>query len=735
MQVALADTTAYMQNRELSWLKFNERVLHEANRIEIPLLERLRFISIFTSNLDEFFMIRVGTLTDYALFDKTYSDNKTGMTAQEQLNEIFRATVPLYVLEERAFSSVMEGLARHGVILLKMQDLNVDEIKTLKKHFVQNIMPFLSPQIIDSKHPFPHLANKQIHIAVTLEAKKRVLFGLIAMPAEIDRIVLLNDGYRFVLLEEIIWYFSELIFNTYKVVEKNIIAVTRNADINTEERLDEDIDYRLYMKNMLKKRQRLSPVRLELAYSADRNLLEFLCVKLSISIAQVFYSAIPLDLSFCLAIERIIDKDALRRLLWTAHVPAETLPIDKKNMLKLIQSMDLLFSLPFESISPLGTLIRQAAEDTSVLSIKITLYRIDAQSKLAESLILAAENGKEVIVLMELRARFDEKNNIEWAQRLEEAGCRVIYGLVGYKVHSKVCLITRKEFGKIQFITQIGTGNYNEKTAKQYTDLSLITANQDIGRDASNFFRNLLLGNLEGHYNYLWVAPGSFKNNFLQCIEDERQKSLNGESGIIIFKCNSITDKEIIEKLVEASYDGVKIFMIVRGICCLLPGIAPITHNIRVISIVGKFLEHSRIFCFGEGAAAKMYISSADLMTRNTQRRVEVACPIFDTNLKDRIWEMLEAMLRDNTHAWEQFSDGRYISRYQPGTDLIINSQEIFTREAQIKALYAESKATGVRNNNSKSSMIGRVFHYVKQYFEKNDPVYLAENEQTPRDF
>jgi polyphosphate kinase len=722
-----------MQNRELSWLKFNERVLHEANRIETPLLERLKFISIFTSNLDEFFMVRVGTLTDYVLFDKTYSDNKTGMTAQEQLREIFRATTPLYALRERAFSSVMDGLTRYGVQLLKMQDLSADELKTLKKYFTQNIMPLLSPQIIDPRHPFPHLANKQIHIAVTLEDKKKTLHGLIAMPVGIDRLIFLDDGCRFVLLEELIWYFSELAFSVYKVLDKNIIAVTRNADINADERLDEDMDFRLHMQNLLKKRQRLSPVRLELVYPAKPELLEFLCGKLILDISQVFYSEIPLDLSFCFTLEHIIDKETLRRLVWSAHIPAETLlPEKKPSMLKLVQRKDLLFSYPFESISFFLTLIRQAAEDVSVLSIKITLYRIDEQrSNLAESLIMAAENGKEVIVLVELRARFDEKNNIEWAQRLEEAGCRIIYGLVGYKVHSKVCLITRKEAGKIQYITQIGTGNYNEKTAKQYTDISLITANQDIGRDAADFFGDLLLGNLEGSYSYLWVSPGSFKSNVLQCIAGERQKSLNGEGGFIIIKCNSLTDKEIIEKLAEASCDGVKISLIIRGICCLVPQVKNATENIRVISIVGKFLEHSRIFCFGTGSAAEIFISSADLMTRNTQRRVEVACPILDAGLKDRIFGMFEGLLRDNTQSWEQFSDGRYVSRYQPGTDLIINSQELFTQEARINASRAKTK----ERNGGKPSMIKRVFSHIKQFFGKIDWGQSSIYDKTPHDY
>ena len=711
-----------MQNRELSWLKFNERVLQEANRTETPLLERLKYISIFTSNLDEFFMVRVGTLTDYAQFDKKYSDNKTGMSAQEQLDEIFRAAAPLYELRGQAFSSVMEGLMRHNIQLVKTQGLNASELKMLKKHFTLDIMPLLSPQIIDSRHPFPHLTNKQLHIAVTLENKKGLLFGLIAIPTDMDRLVFLEDGGRFVLLEDLVWNFSELVFSMYNLVEKNVIAVTRNADISTEEEfLDEDIDYRLHMKNLLKKRRRLSPVRLELAYPARREMLEFLCEKLSLSTPQVFYSAAPLDLSFCFSLERLIGRETAMRLVWPAHIPAEALPADRKgDMMKIASAdKDLLFSYPFESISPFLTLIRQAAEDFSVLSIKITLYRIDVQSKLAESLIFAAENGKEVIVLMELRARFDENNNIEWAQRLEEAGCRVIYGLAGFKVHSKVCLITRKEHGKIQYITQIGTGNYNEKTAKLYTDLSLVTANQDIGRDAASFFSDLLLGNLDGEYSHLWVAPGSFKSNILQCIEDERQIVQGGKPGSVIIKCNSITDKEIIEKLAEASRDGVKISIIARGICCLVPQIANATENIRVISIVGKFLEHSRIFCFGTGSEKKIYISSADLMTRNTQRRVEVACPILDSDLKNRVFGMLETMLMDNTQAWEQFSDGRYVLRHMPGADIAINSQEFFTKEANINAIRLESKKISLQNGGDKFTVIKRLLLLGKRLVNK----------------
>ena len=687
MLEGIFETAAYMQNRELSWLKFNERVLLEANRTDMPLLERLKFISIFTSNLDEFFMIRVGSLADSLLLGNKLNDNKTGMSAKEQLDEIYRSITPLYALAGQAFSSVSLGLAQHGVEFVKMKDLPDNEWKTIKNHFIHNIMPLLSPSIIDSKHPFPHIPNNQLHIAVTLEKKKGMTFGLIAVPSELDRLTLLDGrGKRFVLLEDIILHFADLAFGSYKIKEKTVISVTRNADITTEEELlDEDIDFRQHMKSLLKKRQRLAPVRLELAKRTSPEMLNFLCEKLFLNPAQVFYSTAPLDLSFCYTLGKYFDKETYDRLIWPAHVPVISLPPDKmKNMLKTATEKDILLSFPYESILPFITMIRQAAEDPKVLSVKITLYRIDIQSKLAEYLIRAAENGKEVVVLMELRARFDEDNNIKWANRLEESGCRIIYGLMGYKCHSKVCLITLKESGKLTYITQVGTGNYNEKTAKLYTDLCLITANQDIGRDAATFFSNMLLGNLEGEYSHLLVAPYSFKNNIIKLIDKECQKALNGSKGKIIIKCNSLTDKELIEKLVEAADCGVEIFMNIRGICCLIPQLPGVTDNIHVISIVGKFLEHTRIFCFGEGIDSKIFISSADFMTRNTSRRVEVACPIYDPVLKTRIISMLDIMLNDDTNAWELFSDGRYILRDRVDPENPKNSQEIFTQEAII---------------------------------------------------
>ena len=715
------DTQIYMQNRELSWLKFNERVLFEANRSEMPLLERLKFISIFKSNLDEFFMIRVGSLSDSLLLGNKLSDNKTGMSAAQQLDEIYRAITPLYALADNAYFSVMQGLSKHGAEFAKMQDLTDSEWKNVRNHFLHNIMPMLSPSIIDSKHPFPHIPSNQLHIAVMLEKKKGTTFGLIAVPEQPDRLFMLDGKVkRFVLLEDIILHFSELTFGSYKVLEKNIISVTRNADIVTEEELlDEDIDFLQHIKSLLKKRQRLAPVCLEVTGQVNQKLIDFLCQRLFLKPAQVFYSAAPLDISFCYTFSRYFDKETADRLVWPIHVPVNpVLYADRGNMLRLATGKDILFSFPYDSITPFLSLIRQAAEDASVISIKITVYRLDAHSKLAESLILAAENGKEVIVLMELRARFDERNNIEWASRFEEAGCRVIYGLVGYKCHSKLCLITRSDSGKLNYITQVGTGNYNERTAKLYTDLSLITANQEIGRDAAAFFSNMLIGNLEGEYTHLWVAPNTFKTNVLSHIEDERKKSLKGGRGKIIIKCNSLTDKEVIEKLVEAGNDGVEISMNIRGICCLLPQLHGVTDNIRVFSIVGKFLEHTRIFCFGDGVDAKVYISSADLMTRNTQRRVEVACPILDISIKKRIIWMLYIMFGDDTNAWDMLPDGKYVLRESANPDDPQSSQQIFTNESRERN---PSPNSVVATDSSKTTPVVNPFVRVfKSLFKRN---------------
>ena len=679
-----ADFGRCMQNRELSWLKFNDRVLEEANFSANPLLERLKFIAIFNSNLDEFFMIRVGSLTDYMLFAPDYFDNKTGWNAGEQLDAIFEQIPALYARKDRYFDEVTVELGRQGVEYLKMSDLNESETAAVEKEFKRNILPLLSPLIVDNRHPFPHIDNKRLYVGVTLEHKSRKVFGLIAVPDAIDRVFYLEGDFRYLLLEDTIYHFAQKAFNPYVVREKTILSVTRNADLNTEEEsaMDEEIGYLKFMQKIIKKRQRLAPVRLELGYTIGEDFRSFFCDKLNLKKKQIYLSSSPLDLSYCFKLEEKSRSEIWGRLVRPAYVPYVVHQADKSaNLIKQASKSDILFSYPYESMAPFLEMLRQAADDPTVISIKITLYRLDFQSKLAEALSHAAENGKEVIVMMELRARFDEVNNIEWSQRLEEVGCHIIYGLPGYKVHSKICLITRKELGRIQYITQIGTGNYNEKTVKLYTDLSLVTADQEIGQDAAQFFQNLLLDNLDGNYTRLWVAPNRFKQQVVQLIEQERTKAESGEEGRILIKCNSLTDKEIILKLIEASQSGVKITMIIRGICCLIPGIPDLTENITVISIVGRFLEHSRIFCFGSDDDMRIYISSADLMTRNTERRIEVACPVSDARLRHRLYSMLEKMLSDNVKAWDLGPDGEYILR-KPNDDKV-DSQEFFIAQAK----------------------------------------------------
>ncbi|MCL2078928.1 MAG: polyphosphate kinase 1 [Oscillospiraceae bacterium] len=722
MKDNLFKSSEYMQNRELSWLLFNERVLLQANRVETPLLERLKFISIFSNNLDEFFMIRVGSLTYSKLIDGKIGDDHTGMTAKEQLLAIFHAVTSLYTLSDDAYRAVMDSLKKRKIELISMSDVSDAELKKLRQYFTHNILSILSPSIIDPKHPFPHIQNKQLHIAVTIEKRKGSTFALIAVPSNTERLIFL-DASRFVLLEDLVLHFASLVFANYQISEKCVIAVTRNADFDSAaELLDEDMDFRQHMKALLKKRQRLAPVRLEVSGSMSKEMLNFLCEKLTLKPSQVFRPKTPLDLSFGLTLHRHFDRQITTPLLWPAHIPAYSLPrADRADMLKRAYGGDILLSYPFDSMSAFLSMIRQAVDDLSVLSIKITLYRIDAQSKLIESLISAAENGKEIIVLMELRARFDESNNIEWANRLEDAGCRVIYGLVGYKCHAKVCLITRKDSdGEISYITQIGTGNYNELTAKLYTDLSLITSNQEIGKDAAAFFSNMLTDNLSGQYSHLWVAPNSFKSNMLSAIDNEIKKAASGGHGKITIKCNSLSDIDIINKLVDAGNSGVEVLMNIRGICCLVPGIAGITENIQAVSIVGRFLEHTRVFCFGVGDEEMIYISSADLMTRNTLRRVEIACPILDPSVKAQIRQMLDIIFSDNMDAWVLKEDGSYALRDFSDSDHQMSSQEKLRGDAESHAarlLAAESIAAAVAASAKENANATEKTPFLKRFF------------------
>ena len=666
---------SYTQNRELSWLKFNERVLEEAYAEEVPLYERLKFIAIFTSNLDEFFMVRVGSLYDMSLDGDDQIDNKTGLSPSQQLERIYHAVEPLYKKRDRYFREVENALRAYGIADLSIDELKGDDAVFVYDYWRSCVLPVLSPQIVDDHHPFPFVANKVPHVAVELQKKKRTIMGLIPMPAALPSLLFLpGQGIRYVHLEEVICRYAEEAFPAYPVLSRNIFCVTRNADISPE---DEEFapagDFREKMKKLVKQRSRLAPVRLECAQLLNDFFFGILSEKLGLTRAQIYATEAPFTMSYVYGLSQKFDEDMEKRLCYRPFTPQ----LVRGSLFDFPRGRDVLLSYPYESMQPFLRLVRRAANDPSVTSIQITIYRLAKEAKLIDSLCLAAENGKEVLVLIELRARFDEQNNIDWSERLETAGCRVIYGFEGFKVHSKVCLITRLEHGNPRYITQIATGNYNEKTAAQYTDLSLITADQNIGRDAAEFFRNMAIGNLEEDYKTLMVAPKCMKSRIMELIDEEIKK---GKDGQIIFKVNSVTDLEVINKLSEASCAGVRIMLLVRGICCLLPGVPEYTENIRVFSIVGRYLEHSRIYSFGVGSEQKLYISSADLMTRNMQRRVEVAVPIYAPHIRERINHILDVYFRDTAKARELKSDGNYerFPEYKTG----LSAQEQFMAEA-----------------------------------------------------
>ena len=672
----------YIDNRELSWLKFNERVLEEADCESTSLLERLKFISIFTTNLDEFFMVRVGTLNDYMKFIPDYSDDKTGMSAKEQLSEIYKNSETLYRLRDYVFKKLDASLRENNINFEKMSNLDENKIKKVEKYFKRNILPVLSPQIIDVWHPFPFIPNKKLHIAVHLENKKNKLVGIIPVPEGIDRIIVLDkEKNSYLLLEDIILYFAQDIFSMYKFIDSTVMCITRNADIDTDlEIYDDSTDYRQHMKKLIKNRSKLSPVRIEMQKKMNRDFNKYFMEKLNLKKEQFFISETPLDVTYCFTLENFLSETLKEKLTYTSFAPVQT--IKTENMIEEVFKKDVLLHFPFESMKPFLQLIKEASNNPNVKAIKMTLYRISKESKLAGYLINAAENGKEVTVLMELRARFDEENNIEWAQKLEEAGCRVIYGTDGFKVHSKICLITYKDEDKFKYITQIGTGNYNEKTAKIYTDLSFMTSDEEIGIDADKFFKNMAMGNLSGIYKKLWVAPIGFKRNIIASIEEEIKKCEEGQTGTVIIKCNSFTDKDIIKTLIRASEKGVQVTLIVRGICCLIPGITGKTDNIKVISIVGRFLEHSRIYAFGSKEERKIYISSGDMMTRNTEHRVEISCPIISEENKNKIEHILDVIMQDNVKARILQNDKKYTKLFSKEDEESINSQLVFMKEA-----------------------------------------------------
>ena len=656
----MSEKLPYTQNRELSWLRFNDRVLEEAMDATVPLLERLKFVEIFTSNLDEFFMIRVGSLLDFSHVNPNDIDPKSGMTPKEQLSAIYRAVRPLYAKRERCFFDITNQLKIHGIFCLTYQSLRSDEIKFVKQYFKQSIAPILSPQIVDSHHPFPHLQNKVLHVAARLKYKGKETFGCVPIPSALpDVLYLPGSGVRFIPIGEIVMEYLEQLFPGYTCMERVQLCLTRNADITTDDDASDLYgDFREKMQKVLGKRKRLAPVRLELSNVISPELEQYLRAKMSLEHHQVYISRAPMKLKFAYELAGKLS-EARRSILsyppFTPQTPGCIPPQEK--MLRLVQHDDLLLSYPYESMNSFLQMLKEAANDPSVISIKITIYRLATKAKLVDYLCAAAENGKDVTVLIELRARFDEQNNIDWSERLEEAGCTILYGFQDYKVHSKVCLITRREHGAIRYLTQIGTGNYNEKTAAIYTDLSLLTADQGIGCDANEFFKNMMIGNLNGTYDHLLVAPVCLKSTLLDLIDREMQK---GAEGRIVLKLNSVTDLDLIQKLRDASCAGVQITMIVRGICCILPGIPGETENLKIVSIVGRYLEHSRIYCFGSGSQETMYIASADFMTRNTERRVEVACPIYSPQIREKIHHILDMCLRDNIRSRQLMPDGSY---------------------------------------------------------------------------
>jgi len=669
-------------NRELSWLKFNERVLEEAENPEVPLCERLTFASIYQSNLDEFFMVRVGSLYDQTLLDKKIRENKTGMTSQEQIDAILTQTKLINKRKEAVYEELMACVAEQGIRILRFNELDEDGARYLEGYFKSEIAPLISPTVIGRRQPFPFLKNKEIYAVAVLGAKgKKDRLGIIPCTSNIFGRLIAVPGMpgTYMLAEELILHFAPVVFKGYKIKSKSLLRITRNADIDADALYDEDLDYREFMAGLIKQRKKLAPIRLELSRDMDKKGIAVLCEYLELDENHVFMSSTPLDLSFVFQIQDLLRKNP--ELYFPKRTPQKSDQFqDGKSIIAQIKEEDKLLSYPYESIRPFLHLLTEAAEDPDVISIKMTLYRVAKQSKVVEALIEAAENGKEVVVLVELRARFDEENNIEWSRRLEDAGCQVIYGLDGYKVHSKLCLITRKNAGQVEYITQIGTGNYNEKTSRLYTDLSLMTSNVEIGLEASNVFQALSKGEVVEHTRHLLVAPKCLQNKVLGMLDEEIAHARNGEEAYAGFKLNSLTDKKIIDKLIEASEAGVKIDMIIRGICCLIPGVEGKTENIRIISIVGRFLEHSRIYIFGSKERRKYYIASADFMTRNTVRRVEVAAPVYNDKLKTKLQEMFDVMLSDNQKARKLEADGNY---HRVSNDLTpVNAQEYFYAEA-----------------------------------------------------
>ena len=690
---------SYTQNRELSWLRFDGRVLDEATDESVPLYERIKFVSIFESNLVEFFMVRVGGLSDLAMLKHQPVDNKSGLTPSEQLDLIFETLPPMIEKWQGTFHSLESNLTQRGVTRLEAAELTDEDRETVQGYFTHYIQPIISPLVIDPRHPFPNLRNGTLYLVCTLTGMgEEGLMGLVEIPPMLPRVVELPSGedeFRYTLVEDVVQACLESCFGPYTPSDPVIIRVVRSADIDPDgEGVEEEEDYRQHMKKVLKKRLRLKPICMFVRGDASKETLKFLRRVLALDTRSIIQTDIPLDLDYVYAVEGHIPAAAKGELLYEPFSPqASPLFRPGRTMREQVYESDKLLFYPYESMNALLELVDEAAHDDECISIRITLYRVAKQSRLCESLISAAEHGKEVTVLMELRARFDEENNIEWAERLEEAGCTVIYGSEGFKCHSKICLITYRTSRAIERITLLGTGNFNEKTAKLYSDFMLMTADSGIGMDGNAFFRNLSLGNLNGEYQYLGVSPTSLKPLIMDNLNRQIALAREGQPARAFLKMNSLTDRDVIDKISEASCAGVRVDMVIRGICCLLPGIPGKTENVHVRSIVGRYLEHARVYAFGVEPDV-VYLSSADMMTRNTEHRVEIAFPVLDETCRKMVLQYMNAQLRDNTKARELASDGtwHHVERAEGEADF--NAQEYLMELATERAAEAERRVT-----------------------------------------
>lgn len=700
-------------NRELSWLKFNQRVLEESNDNSVPLLERLFFSSIYSSNLDEFFMVRVGSLHDQMLIDDDDLDGKTKMRPSEQLNAIFKRVAQLNIKHDEYFEKLSNELKENGIKQVSVKDLSKEDKEFVNRFFKYEVSPFLSPQIINKRHPFPFLNGKDIYAVVRLSSKSSISLGIVNTSGVFSRVLFLpgKKKIRYILVEDIILHNAGKIFSDYKIEEKSLIRVTRNADIDVKEALfDQEMDFRGAMSELIKKRKRLCAVRIQLSKELSSSTVSELSSRLDISKKQFFVEKAPLDMSYVFTVrDKAKDKS---NLFFNEQIPQKSPMVDEStSMISQIDKKDIFLSYPYESIKPFIRLLQEAAYDKSVVSIKITLYRVAKASKIVEALIDAAENGKDVMVLVELRARFDEENNIDWSKRLEKAGVKVIYGPEDLKVHSKLLLITRKYGNKAKYTVQVGTGNYNEKTAELYTDVCLMTSHQGIAEDAVNVFNALATDNLVEKASHLLVAPKALRPQLIEMMNEEIQKVKDGKQAYIGIKANSLTDKVLIKKLIECSKAGVEIELVIRGICCLIPGIEGETENIKVVSIVGRYLEHARFYIFGRNEEQRVYISSADFMTRNTIRRVEVAVPIYDDQIKERVYKYFKTQINDNVKGRVLQSNGSYKKQKQDDFDTI-NAQQIFFDEAYKNAPKAEAEPSARKKNKS-------IFKRVLSLFKK----------------